>query len=305
MGLGEAGLFGPFKRVLVTADLASNSRDLVSKFGVDFYGNTVIFPTIDAAVGSLMASKGDTILVAPGHTEDVTATSIALDVAGITIEGMGEGGLRPILTFGAAAATITTSVANVTVKNIIHKANFADVAAAYTLTTAKDFNLVDCEFRDNANNLNFVNVVKTGTTSNAADGIGLIRCKRIGLGATTNTTIVNMLGTNDRLTIKDGYFAHAAITLGGLMIIAAGKVVTNAEITGNKINLTSATDATGGIIITTNGSTNSGYIDNNRIWSLDTTTPILVTASSGFVFGVNYYSGDADKSGYVLPAVDS
>lgn len=305
MGLGVAGLFGPFKRVLVTADLASNSRDLATKFGIDFYGETVIFPTIDSAVASTMASKGDTILVAPGHTETITATNTTLDVAGITIEGMGDGGMRPVLTFGAAAATITASADNITVKNIIHKANFADVAAAYTLSTAKDFNLVDCDFRDNANNLNFVDIVKTGTTSNAADGLGMLRCKRIGLGATTNTTIVDMLGTNDRLVIKDCYFAHAAVTLGGLMIIAAGKVVTNAEITGNKINLVSAANATGGIIITTNGSTNSGYIDNNRIWSLDTTTPILVTASSGFKFGVNYYSGDADASGYVLPAADS
>jgi hypothetical protein len=53
------------------------------------------------------------------------------------------------------------------------------------------------------------------------------------------------------------------------------------------------------------GTANTGLIRENFIKSLDVTTPVLVTASSGFTFMQNFYQGNADKSGYVLPAIDA
>ena len=66
-----------------------------------------------------------------------------------------------------------------------------------------------------------------------------------------------------------------------------------------------ATGNTAGILVTTNGTTNSGVICRNFAQSLDATSEILATASSGFIFFNNYYSGAADKSGYLLPAADA
>lgn len=72
------------------------------------------FATVDYAIGKTTANQGDVIFVREGHAETVTATSIAADVAGITIVCLGKGAARPTFTFGAADATITVSAASIT-----------------------------------------------------------------------------------------------------------------------------------------------------------------------------------------------
>lgn len=295
------------KEFYVLKSSGANQADLSALLSADNEGDQRLFTTIDEAVGKCVASRGDIIHVLPGHTETLSsATALALDVAGITVVGHGIGVLRPTITMDTATTTtITVSAANIRVENIIFVANFAAIVAPFTLTTAKDFQLYKCIFRDTSSVLNFTNIIDTNATSNDADGLMLTECKRTGAGADTNTTIVKMDGSNDRVTIKDSYFAHLATTAAGLMIIAAGKIVTNAVIDNNTCNLLGATGLTTGILITTDGSTNSGILSRNFIQGLDATSEILVTASSGFIFSQNYYSGVADKSGYLLPAADA
>lgn len=265
------------------------------------------FSTLAGAIASCTASRGDVIMVMPGHAETISsATALTLNVAGVAIIGLGQGDLRPTFTLGTATtATINVSASQVAISNCLFKANFAAIVSCFTLTTAKHFVLDNCEFRDNSSVLNFKFIVNVGATSNAADGLYMDKCMRFGLGATTGTAIVNMAGTNDRLVIKDSYLAHAATSDAGLMPIATGKIVTNMIINNNVLNLVGSTGATTGTIITTDGTTNSGIISRNLIQSLDATTEILVTASSGFIFSQNYSSAVADKSGYLVPAADS
>ena len=70
--------------------------------------------TVDQAISlaAVTANNDDVIILLPGHAETVTATSIALDMAGLRIIGMGKGHKRATFTFGAAAATITVTGAN-------------------------------------------------------------------------------------------------------------------------------------------------------------------------------------------------
>lgn len=292
---------------LVGAATLTNLAYAQQIFKHDPSGVQRIFTTMALALAQCTAAQGDVICVLPGHTETYSSATAALwNISGVTIVGLGTGSLRPTFTLDTATTTtIAVSAPNITVKNCLFIGNFAAIVALFTLTTAQEFALLGCEFRDTSAILNFVNIVSTDATSQDAAGLRIEDCRRIGAGADTNTTIVNMLGTNDRVYIKRNYFAHAAVTAAGLMIIATGKVVTNAEILDNVINLVGATGTTTGIIITTNGSTNSGIIGRNFIQSLDATTEILVTASSGFIFSQNWYSAVADKSGYLLPAADA
>lgn len=293
---------------MVGASSVAGVDQLKEVYRPDHLGKVRFFATLQSAITyGVTASRGDIILIAPGHAETISsATALTISTAGVKIIGLGSGGLRPTFTLDTATtATINVTANNVTIQNCVFVANYAAIAACFTTTTAADFQLLDCEFRDTSSVLNFVTIVDTNATSNNTDGLTIKNCKRIGAGATNNTCLVKMDGTNDRLTIEGCYVAHNAITTAGLMPIATGKVVTNALILNNRINLVGASGATTGIIITTDGSTNSGYIDGNRVQSLDATSEILVTASSGFVFGVNYYSGAADKSGYILPAQDA
>lgn len=92
--------------------------------------------TLDYAVSRCTASNGDIIFVAPGHAETIsTATALAIDVAGVSIVGLGTGALRPTFTVGTAAtATITFSANNCSAENIIVKSALDGLNTAITVT---------------------------------------------------------------------------------------------------------------------------------------------------------------------------
>lgn len=275
-----------------------------SDFGPGSY--RMPFQTLGGAIGTakVVASRGDIIMIMPGHAETIsTATALTLATSGVAIVGLGTGSLRPTFTLDTATtATINVTGSNISITNCLFVANFAAIAALFSLTTADNFTLSECEFRDTSSILNFVNIVVTDATSTHAKGLYISKCNMYGLGATTNTTMVNVLGTNDRITVKDCYVAHAAVTGGGFMQIASGKVITNAIISGNTANLTGATSLTTGTMLITQ-TANTGVVANNFVHSLDDTSMILATASSGFVFMNNFYAAVADTSGLLLPAV--
>lgn len=77
------------------------------------------FASIDYAVGQCTASKGDRIYVMTGHTESVIAAGgLDLDVAGITIEFLGEGNGRGCIQFGTStSADMDIDAADVTLIN--------------------------------------------------------------------------------------------------------------------------------------------------------------------------------------------
>lgn len=262
--------------------------------------------TLSYAVSACILNRGDIIMVMPGHAETISSsTALTLSNSGVAVIGLGSGSLRPTFTLDTAnTATINITGDNIAFSNCLFKANFLSIASLFTLTTAKNFLLSDCEFKDTSSILNFKTIVTTDATSNHADGLQIERCNWFGVGTTANSCLIKMVGTNDRLTIKDSYIAHAATTDAGLMPISTGKLVTNARIEGNTINLVGSSSASTGVIITTDGTTNSGSLSRNFIQQLDATTEILVTASSGFIFNQNYSSAVADKSGYLLPAAD-
>jgi hypothetical protein len=89
--------------------------------------------TIDGAVNKCTASKGDVIIVLPGHSETLTA-AITCDIAGITIIGLGEGTLRPQLTVGGVIDGITITADNVTIDNLYF--NEATAAATANINIA-------------------------------------------------------------------------------------------------------------------------------------------------------------------------
>lgn len=265
------------------------------------------FSTIDYAIGMCTAGRGDIIFVKPGHAETLSsAGAIAADVAGVAIVGLGTGSLRPTITFDTAAgATISVSAANVAFKNLIFSANFADITAVFTTTTAKWLTIEDCRIQATATNMNFLNIVDTNATTNDTDGLALLNNVWVEPDLAT-LGMVKMDGTNASVRIEDN-----TVTVGvnnnvaTLMAIATGKIVTSASVQRNKVYRLNTDTATGGLLVTTDGSTNTGVIADNYAQHADTAAEILVTASSGFGFFFNYASGVAGASGYLLPAADS
>ena len=300
-------------KIFVVGDSGTVNRDmLVELFGYDPDGELHYYATIDAAVSACTASAGDIVLVAPGHTETISsATALVMDIAGVSVIGIGQGTLRPTLTLDTAtAASIPVSVNDVKFENMIFSANFADIVAPFTLTTAKNFQLVNCAFQATATNMNFLSIVDTNTTNNAADGLVIEGCSWIEPDLAT-LSFLDLDADMDGFVFKGNYVNLGVNTsdLPAIAVVATGKDLTNAQIGGvNKADgnvIIRLNDANPLLITADSGAANTGYVANNYVRHLDTASELLVTTTTNFGFFENYATAAVDASGYILPAVDS
>lgn len=259
--------------------------------------------TLQQAINSCRANKGDKIIVMPGHAETVTATSINLSKAGVTVLCQGAGLERPTFTYGAAAATITISAANCAFLGGHHIANFLNVASAFT-TSAKDSQIIGNTFVDTSSILNFLCMVTTGSVDNASDGLQFNGNTVYGL-ATTDGACVSILGNTLRLQVNDNIVDKAATNDAGHMVTLSSKIVGGAQFLRNILTVVGSSGAAVGIFLTGSGSTSSGVVGFNNVWSLDTTGALLYTASTGLRPMQNYLSGAVDASGTLFPAADN
>jgi hypothetical protein len=166
--------------------------------------------TIDAAVGLCTANKGDVIVVMPGHTETVTAAAgLDLDVAGITIVGLGSGSLRPTVNFTTATtADMDVDAANVTLINILFTGGVDALAGPIDINAA-DCALIDCEYRDVTGQATDVILADAN-----ADRLRLVRWVHRGATAAGADSAVQLVGCDDVLIESpyiDGNFAVACI----------------------------------------------------------------------------------------------
>jgi len=261
------------------------------------------FGTIDYAIGRCTASRGDIIMVMPGHTETVeTDGGLACDVAGIAIVGLGTGTLRPVVLLDtAAAAAVTVSAANVTLMNLEFRASFADVTNAIDVTAAW-CSVIDCEFTEEGADLNFLDYIHcSSTTNNNADGLHVEECVGTAVDAAQNS-FVNIKADLDRLTVKNNVYSSAHANTLAMVLCATGKDLTDCVISGNLMNAPGK--ASGDMLIDNDTTVNTGIVADNLIGHGDTETEVLIDADGVRVFA-NYGTAVTTASGYLLPAVDS
>tara|TARA_R110000824_G_scaffold2970_1_gene13544 strand:- start:95 stop:997 length:903 start_codon:yes stop_codon:yes gene_type:complete len=197
------------------------------------------FATIDYTVGRCTADKGDIIMVKPNHAETVSAAGgIALDVAGISVIGLGSGSSQPTITLDTAvSADVDVGAASITVDNIHFIANFADIAVILDVN-ATDFTCRNCRFTQAGVNLNAKVCIQDAAAA-ASNNITVEGCKAIMYDA-ANTHFINFAGTGTGHIVRDNVL-HGDW---GTMCIGGAGVITFCEITGNVIgNLATTADA--------------------------------------------------------------
>ncbi len=154
------------------------------------------FKTLDAAIGKCTASQGDTIFVMEGHAE-TPATAIQVDVAGITIIGIGNGDNRPTLTLNATIPLINIVADDVKIYNLsIKSSTSAGAASRMIRVAASDIEVIGCRLEHVGTTYKIYHcvVVKSG------DNIKFVDCEFIN-SATTNTAthpqtaLLNITGT--------------------------------------------------------------------------------------------------------------
>lgn len=254
--------------------------------------------TLDAAVNLCTANKGDVIIVMPNHTENLaSAGALTLDVAGITIVGLGSGAQTPVLIHTADTADIDLTGADTTIRNIEIQSNTADCAASIDLEATGCW-LDGVTWREGSA-LCFTDVIVTAG-DNTCDDLKITNCNTF-QGDAANDGFLNATGGDiDGLVMQGCNINRTTEASNEPVLEITGKSLTNCLVTNNFI----ANANTSGItFIDSDQSDNSGIVAYNAVFSADAgdATPFDV---SGAGLIENYQIGAADASALLLPAVD-
>ena len=259
------------------------------------------FATIDFAIGKCTANRGDIIIVKPGYTETLTTSGgMTADVAGVAIIGLGTGTLRPTISLATTTlASIVVSAANVTIMNMIIRANLGDVVNAVEVT-ATDCTLMNCEFDEAGADLNFVDIIKATGADNSADNLSVTGCVSTAIDAAINS-FMTITGDLDRLVCNDNHVVHDHANALAMILCATGKDLPNCEVMRNRYH---SLKATGDILIDNDTTANSGTVAYNIASHADVAGEVLIDCDGVGLFE-NYATGVITASGYILPARDS
>lgn len=275
------------------------------------HGHSFIKPlaTLNYAVSLCTANSGDVILVAPNHAETIqdtgtasgtTTDELVIDVAGITIIGIGQNSARPTFTFNGAsdAACVITAAPDVTIKNLIFVGGLADLANLMTVDGTSDgLTLDNCEFRDGGTNI--LETIHQVNLATGADRVTINNCRFFTTsGGSSTLSNIEVATTVDKLTITNCWFRGDVNTDG--MIDGSGGAGTDWYIADNNLdNLDAAT----GKCIVLHASTTGLVLRNIAHAGKDGTSPFTV---AGVVPAQNYYTNAEGASAAILdPATDA
>lgn len=130
---------------------------------------------LEEAMALCTSDAGDIIYIAPGHAETIgSAKAIDLDIAGLTVIGLGTGELRPKFSFDTNTDSIAIGADDIKLKNIWCFATVTAVANAIIVETGvENFVIEDCVFEnETAGTDEFIDTILVSGTG--SDG-GIIR----------------------------------------------------------------------------------------------------------------------------------
>ena len=251
------------------------------------------FATIDYAIGKCTASQGDVIFVLPGHAETISgAAGIDVDVAGVTIIGLGRGTDRPTITLSAVGSTFEFGAANGWVENLLFLVT-ADCTIVVDVNSS-DCTIKNCEFRHGSAKEWVTCIDVNGGGANACDRTQIIGCTFDSDASAGASNAIGLDEVTDQVLIAEctilGDFSDAPIhnPSGSVLtnLIVRDCILKNSQTGDHAIELVSA--CTGALI--------------RNIYHTDITQ---ATASDpGSCFSFECYHDDAvDKSAIVSPAV--
>jgi len=257
----------------------------------DNQGTIRFWTTIDSAIGACQAGRGDTIFVLPGHTEAISAAAgIAADIAGVRIQGLGEGASRPTITLGTAiGASIDVTAANVTIDNCIIDMTGFDAITAGINVTGANFTLSNClVITATATNQAVLGILTTAT----ANRMKILNNEFLGTTDAGTATAIRIVGGNEHKIDGNRFYGAYTTTLGAIENNTTACL--RCTITNNTIENATASSTKAMVFV----STSTGSISNNRMQILSGTAPITGAAMSWV--GGNYYAATIATAGTLI-----
>ena len=252
--------------------------------------------TLDEAVALCTANRGDIIYVAQGHAETLTAADdVDVDVAGVTVIGVGNGSLAPTFTYTAAAGEIAVGASNVTIANIKCISSVTAVLKAIDIeAAAENVNILGCVFKVELPGTD--EFIDTITVKAASHGAVIANCLFDQGGASNSgpQSAINFLDCNDIRIANNKFFGDCAVacieneTTASVYIAIEGNTLFNAIIGGNGgLNAQPCIE----LVATTTGVISDNYIVCNHATAAES-----VVAADCYLFE-NYYNEDESSAG--------
>ena len=220
--------------------------------------------TLDQAMAKCEPTQGDVVILMPGHNEGSSAAATwDIDVAGVSVVGLGRGPSRPRFDFDNAAASIDIGANGCTLKNVTLLPSITDVLvgvdveAGVTDTLIEDVEALPGEDGAGADDFALTVDVKAGCTRTTVRRLK-VRQHASGAGYIAG---VRLTGASDDCLIED-----CDIDILGAGVTACientGTLSTKLRIRG----CTLVTDAEPGISVVTQ---TTGVIEANLITGVD------------------------------------
>lgn len=202
--------------------------------------------TLGHAVALCTANQGDMIYVLPGHVETVNvAAFITFSVAGITIQCIGDGGVRPTFTWASStAATMVVSANNVTIRNMVGVCNIDQVVTAFTVSGSGC--TIDVEWQDSATNKEAISCI---TTTAAADKLNISLRYMGQTGGSHCATPIKLVGCDEAI-INVSFYGKASTAVVNFATTASSGI----RVYGDMYN-SGTTDGSKNVVDTITGST--------------------------------------------------
>ncbi len=290
------GLGGGSRRPQFTLDTAAASTFNITGENISFTNVQFVANFLNITSLFTMANASFTGVVAAG-TNQLVATSVTGTInIGNAVTGTGL--LVPPSILSQLSGTVGGA------GTYLLDTTYASAVASTTMTVStQGFALDSCEIRDTSATLNFLVVLLTTSAANASDQFSLTRSTVL-LKATSGVVRLATVAANqDRWNISGNYYS-AQTTNTGAVIVCGSNSLTNLQALYNNTSI-QGTTAGATWFITSSSGTNSGFISYNTSHGL-TQTPVIATASSGFVYGAqNLWADTADLQGYLVPAADT
>jgi hypothetical protein len=209
----------------------------------------------------------------PGHAENLPLdSSVDIDVAGVTVIGLGSGAARPTFTATAIAGDFKLAAASITIKNLLFLSGI-DATTGLLEVSGADCKVLNCEIRDSVDQATDYLI-----TVNNADRLLIDGLKVNGAAAAGANSAIALVGADDvevRNCYIYGNFAVGAIDCRGTASLRV-------NIHDCKMWTENAADI--GIVDTISGST--GFIGPNLYIMLQDDAQNVTTAVTGATFFV-------------------
>lgn len=249
--------------------------------------------TLDAGINLCTANSGHTVVMLPGHAENITtATGINADTAGINIIGLGHGSAIPTISFTAAEGSITVGAAGVLLQNFKLVANFnGGTTAGITIAAAGDQCTCDgIIMRDTstANEFLLHYTIATGVDDLTISNNDIV-CLA---GSATNSILFAGTSTNFRL-IDNYIYGDTTDSVVDHLVGAA----TTCLLKGNVIH--NEDDQTAGFVFDFNASSTGHAVNNRGSYNKN---DAAMTKGDAMWWVENYFSNTIAESGILEPA---